>query len=228
MACSDAAAVDVELAAVYGAQRRIAAQLLAAVLWRFPGLECGQHLRRKGFVDLVVIEVLQGQAGIAQHGRDRQGRCHQQAFAATGKVHGPSLAVGQIGQHRQLAAGRKGLAAQQDGGGAIGQRGAVAGGQRAGGAAVKGRLEFGQFGHRGVGAHVVVLGQTQIRHDQVFMKTAGPGRSRTGVAGGRQLILLFAADLPAARHQFGALSHGQASARFDDTGHFRLEHRGSQ
>ena len=53
------AALDVELRAVDGAQRRGETEPVAAELRRLPGFQRAQHLRREGLVDLVEVEVLQ-------------------------------------------------------------------------------------------------------------------------------------------------------------------------
>ncbi|MNE92404.1 hypothetical protein D3C80_1901220 [compost metagenome] len=58
---SQGAALDVELAAVDRPQRCVEPQPALAVTGIFPGLERTQHLRGEGLMDLVVIEILQGQ-----------------------------------------------------------------------------------------------------------------------------------------------------------------------
>ena len=59
MAEGDARAPDVQLGAVDGAQRLVAAEHLLAVVGILPGLQRRQHLRGEGLVDLVEVEVLQ-------------------------------------------------------------------------------------------------------------------------------------------------------------------------
>ena len=93
-------------------------------------------------MNFVIVEILQGQAGVLQYRCDRIGRGHQQALLAAGKVHRPGLAGPQIGQYRQLVLGGPLFRRQQQCGRAIGQRCAVPGGETAAAAQVEYRLEL--------------------------------------------------------------------------------------
>src|SRR5262249_23665419 len=64
----NAAALHVELGAIDAAERCRQSQHVATVIRRLPGLERTQHLCRERLVDLVVVEVLESDAGVAQHG----------------------------------------------------------------------------------------------------------------------------------------------------------------
>ena len=59
---------------------RVEAETLLAEHRVLPGRERRQHLRREGLVDLVEVEVLEGQAVAGQHPRDGVRRGHQQAL----------------------------------------------------------------------------------------------------------------------------------------------------
>ena len=72
MAEGDAAALHVEPGAVDAAERRRQAQHVAAVFRRLPRLERAQQLRRERLVDLVVVEVLQREPGVAAAWRARR------------------------------------------------------------------------------------------------------------------------------------------------------------
>jgi hypothetical protein len=96
-------------------------------------------------VDLVVVEVLQREASVLEQRRDRVGRCHQQAFLAVGEVHGPALAGAQPGEHRQVAPRRPFFRGEQQRSGAVGDRRAVARGERAAAARVEHRPQRPSF-----------------------------------------------------------------------------------
>ncbi|MNL26178.1 hypothetical protein D3C87_1476910 [compost metagenome] len=93
-------ALDVELAAVDRAKRRIKPETGFAVLGIFPGLQGAQHLRGEGFVDFVVVEVLQGQAIAREQARYGVDRRHQQPFGTVDEIHRRRLTVTPVGQNR--------------------------------------------------------------------------------------------------------------------------------
>src|SRR5580700_6223239 len=64
-----AATLHVQARAIDPSERRGEAERVAAVIRRLPRLERAQHLRGERFVNLVVIEVLQGESGIGEHRR---------------------------------------------------------------------------------------------------------------------------------------------------------------
>ena len=65
-----------------------------------------QHHRRERLVDLVEVEVLQGQAVSGQQPRHRVRRRHQQAVVAVDVVDRGGLAVDEVRQHRDARAPR--------------------------------------------------------------------------------------------------------------------------
>src|ERR1700751_2068443 len=95
----DAATLNVDLGTIDAAEGGRQSQHLATVVRRLPRLERTQHLRCERLVDLVVVEVLERDAGIAQHGRHGIGGCHEQSLLAADEIHGPRLAVGEVGEH---------------------------------------------------------------------------------------------------------------------------------
>src|SRR2546422_11525245 len=213
MADGDAAALRVHLAAVDRAQRLRAFEASTAVLLRFPGLQRAEHLRGEGLVDLVDVEVLQSDAGALEHLRHRVGRGHQHAFARAGEagiVDGGRRGVREIRLDRDAARARPLLRAEQHARGAVGERSAVAGGERAGAAAVERGLEGGELLDARVGADVVVGLQSAERKHEVGVKAAAPRLRRLLVARERELVLLRPADAPFLRHQLAVLPPGEA------------------
>ena len=97
-------AVDVELGPVDRPERGVQAEPLLAVLLGLPRRQRRQHHRGERLVDLVEVEVLQGQPVAGQQPRHRVGRRHQQAVVAVDVVDRGGLAVDEVRQHRQLCA----------------------------------------------------------------------------------------------------------------------------
>ena len=125
------------------------------------------------------------------------------------------------GSDRRLAQSSR---AQQHGRGAIGQRRAVAGRQRAGGAAVEHGLELRELLQARVGAHVVVA------LDALKLDDAGRRRNprrrpsqRSDGSSSASSILLSARDLPLLRRDLHALAHRELRARLDDSREHGLE-----
>ena len=175
-------------------------------------------------MDLVVVEVLQGEAVAGQQPRHGVGGGHEQAvrvapFLAVDEVHGGGLGVHEVGADGQLVLGRPLLAGQQHRGGAVGERGGVAG--RHGGLGAVGLgvalaedgLELAQLLLGGVGPHVVVAGHAQVRGDQVVLETRLVGGGEVAVAGRGQGVLVGARDAELAGGDRGVLAHGQPGAR---------------
>src|SRR5690606_30448726 len=89
------------------------------------------------------------------------------------------------------------LAGEQARGGAVGERGGVAGGQRAAARRpVEGGLERGQLVDGGVGTQDVVARNATEADHQVVEETALVGRRQLAVRGHRQLVLRIARDVP--------------------------------
>src|SRR5699024_5064410 len=104
------------------------------------------------------------------------------------------------------------------GGGAVGERGRVAGGHGGLGAVglgvalAEGRLELGQLLGGRVGAHVVVARHAEERGDQAVLEARVVGGGQVPVAGGGQLVLVLAGDTHLAGGDRGVLAHRQAGA----------------
>ena len=190
----------------------LAAELLGAEALVLPGLQRAEHLRGEGLVDLVVVEVLQGQAGAVEHPRHRVGGRHQQAFALVDVVDGGGLRLGDVGEDRQAALFRPLLGGEQDGRGAVGERRRVGRGHRPLGAA-EDRLQLRQLLQAGVGAQVLVAVEPDVGGHQVVEEAAVVGGGEVLVALDRELVLLLAADLPFGRHDRAVLAHREAGAR---------------
>src|SRR5699024_6155963 len=120
------------------------------------------------------------------------------SVVAVDEVHGGGLGVHQVGADRELVLLRPLLAGQQHGGGAVGERGGVAGGHGGLGAVGLGvalaedRLELGQLLLGGVGAHVVVALQAQVRGHQVVLEAGVVRGGQVVVAGGGERVLVLA------------------------------------
>ena len=121
-------------------ERAARSSLLPAEVLGFPGLQRAQHLRGERLVDLVDVEVLQLEPGAVEHARHRVGRRHQHAFLRPAMPTKSTAAVSVMAKeclHRDVARLRPFFGRQQHARGAVGERRAVAGGERAGGAAVE-------------------------------------------------------------------------------------------
>ena len=180
---------DVQPAAVDLAERLGEAQPVPAEHRIGPGLQRGQHGGRERLVDLVEVEVLQGELVPFQQPGQRVHRRHQQPVVlavAVHVVHRAGLGVHQVGQHRQPVLGRPLVRAEQHRRGAVGQRGRVARGHRwLRQVLAEHRLELGQLLRGGVRPQVLVPGQAQERGDQVGRRTRGR-RRRPGCGGWRR------------------------------------------
>jgi hypothetical protein len=201
-----AAALHVELRPVDRAERDGEAESVAAEFGRLPRSQRAQHLGGKGLVDLVEVEVLQTDAGVLQHPRDRIGGRHQQPLVVD-EVHGRHLAVAEVSQHRQSARVRPLVAREQHRRRAVGHRRGVPGRQRAGTLDRKGGLQLRQTLAGRVAPQVVVLAQSLELDDQVAVEALVVGRGGPPVTFAGQFVLGLAAHLPAPRHQLAALAH---------------------
>ena len=216
-------AQQVDLVRVDAAQRRVQAQAVAAVILALPRTQGAQHLRGKGFVDLVDVEVLQGQAVALEHLRHRDGRCHQQAFAMH-EVHCRHVCVTQVGLRLMAMRARPLFAGQQYRSGTVGQRGGVGGGERATpGNLVERRLQRRQLFQRGIRAQDVVALDATERCDQVVEEATLVGGSQLLVRRHRPLILRVARDVPLLRHVLAVVAHALAGARLGHARELGLE-----
>src|SRR5580658_2370266 len=100
--------------------------------------------------------------------------------------------------------------------------------QRPRAAEVERRAQFREFLDRAVRADVVVAGESAIRQHEIVVEAGAPRGGCLQMTLVRELVLSLARDLPALRHELGALSHGQPRARLDHTQHHRLEVSGTQ
>ncbi|MNE25986.1 hypothetical protein D3C80_1193350 [compost metagenome] len=214
MAGRQRAAFDIELAAVDGPQRCFEAQAAFAVLGVFPRLQGAKHLGSEGFVDLVVIEVLQGQAIARQQAWHGIHRGHQQPFAAGDEIHRSGFAIDQVSQHLKPLLRSPFFSAQQHHRGPVGEWCGITRRQRALATAVEGGLELGQLLEGQVGTQIVVPCQRQKRCQQVVLPTLGIRGGQLLMAEQRQLVLLCTANAPGLGHALAMLAHRQARARF--------------
>ena len=155
------------------------------------------------------------EAVAGQQPRHGEGGGHQQAVLAVDKVDGGRLAVDHRGELGQVVGVGPFLGGEQHGGGAVGQRGGVAGRHGGRGAQVLAEdgLERGQLLEAGVGAQVGVPGQAAVRGEQVIEEAGVVGGGEVAVAVEGQLVLGLAGDLPLGRGERLVLAHGQAGAR---------------
>ena len=212
---------DIEPGSVDTAEGLGEPEPVPAKIRRLPGLERAQDLRGKRLVDLEEIEVGETQACIGEHPGYCESRCHQQAVAID-EIHCRGLAVAQVRQHRQIAAAGPCLRRQKHRGRAVGHCGRVAGCQRAV-LTVERRAKARELFETGIAAQRVVGLQSAKLDQQVVEKAGVVGLRRLLMALERQLVLIRARDRKAAGHQFRALAHGQARARFDDARRHGLE-----
>ena len=214
--------LHVELGAI---DRRPAAASLPryvlAIRRVFPGLQRAQHLRGEGLVDLVEVEVLQREAGAVEHLRDGDGRRHQQPVAAD-EIVGGVLAVGEVGEDRQvarLAPTPRCRAARPR------RRRSAASSWRP--SACRARIlskagfSVPSFSSVDVGAHVVVAVDAGARHDQI-VHVAFDRRRRRAFCGSRSAscVLIGARNVPLLRHQLGSARPSTSPVRgsVDDGG----------
>ena len=205
---------------------RAALERRAAIVVGLPCRERAQNLRGEGFVNLVDVEVLQRDAGAIEHRRHGVGRRHQQALRRTvdaGEIDRRDRPVRQIRLHREPARLGPRVGREQHAGRAVGQRRAVARGERARGAPVVHRLQRREL--VGVVSARTLLSRSRPRerHDQVVIESAVPRGGGVHVTSIGQLVLLGAADAPFLGHQLAMLAHRKAGARFDDARRRRLE-----
>ncbi|MNV55299.1 hypothetical protein D3C71_1475290 [compost metagenome] len=173
---------------------------------------CGE-----GFVDFVVVEVLQAQAITCQQPWHRVDRRHQQPFGAVDEIHRRRFTVAPIRKDRQAARLRPLFTGQQHHRGAVGQRCRITRGQGALGAFFEGWFQPGQFFQGHVRAQVVVAGQAQKWRQQILVPALSVGCSQFLMALKGQLILLGARNAPGLCHQLAVLAHGQTGTRLTVT-----------
>lgn len=116
---------------------------------------------------------------------------------------------------------------EQYGRGAVGQRGGVAGGHRALGAAEH-RLELGQLFHAGVRAQVLVALEAEEGNDQIVHPADVVGGGQVVMARHGQFVLGLAVDAPVAGHERGVLAHRHPGPRLGVARDLRHQLAGAQ
>ncbi len=101
------------LSRVDRAERRVQPKALLAECGVLPGRERAEHLGGEGLVDLVEVEVLQGQLVALEQPRHRVGGRHQQALALDDVVDRGGFGVDEVRQHGQVVLLGPGLAGEQ-------------------------------------------------------------------------------------------------------------------
>ena len=165
-----------------------------------------------------------------QQARDGVGGGHEQALVSVDEVHGGVLHVHELGEHGQSALGGPLLGGEQHRGGAVGERGGVAGrhGRLVPQLAAERGLQAGQLLRRGVGAEVVVAGQAVERGHQIVHVPGGVGGAEVPVGGRGELVLGLTGDAPLVGGQGLVLAHGHAGARLARAGRLGHELPGAQ
>ena len=124
-------------------------------------------------------------------------------------------AAGDVGQRLEAARARPFFGGEQHAGGAVGERRAVAGGERAGGRRIEGGAQRRQLLQRGVAAHVVVALEVRGSGHEVVEESREPRRGGVLVAGERELVLLLArrSATPSPSPRSAGPSTGRCAAR---------------
>src|SRR5581483_1540829 len=151
MAECDRAAIHVQPALIELAQRAVEPELFAAVLLILPRGEAAKHLRRKGFVDLPVVEIIEAEAVALE---DRGRRVHRPE-AHLCRIESRPLRIDDAPERLQAVLTQRLLVGEEQPGGAIGNLGAVAGSDVAV-LAVKKGPKLGERLERCIGAHAIV------------------------------------------------------------------------
>ena len=216
VAVGNGAAVHVELAAVDFAKGGEAGLAAHIVVIGQPAQVAG-HLAGKGFVHVHQGQVAERQPGPGHGGGGGQHRAHEQVILGCACREGVGADIAQRGVTQ---GGSFLLAHHQQGAGAVGERAAVASGDRTG-LTVEHRLEFavalalGLFAHQVVVLEGVAVGEMG-GHYLTVQTAFGPGAGGVAVGSMGQIILLLTADAPLLHHFLGALTHGFAHRVFGD------------
>ena len=158
-------------------------------------------------MDLVEVEVLQGEAVAREQPRDGVRRRHQQPLVPVHEVDGGGLVVDQERQRLEPAFGGPVLRGEQDGGRTVRERRGVAGRHRRALALAEDRLELGERLDRRVGTQVLVALQPAERRELVVEEALVVRRGQVLVGRSRELVLVLAGDPPLQRGQGGVLAH---------------------
>src|SRR3954471_19885 len=106
-------AVDVQLAAVDGAEGLVEAEARLAEVWILPRLERCEHGRGESLVNLIEVEVLQAQTVSLEETRHGIRRRDEQPLVAVDVVDGSRLGIDEPGERRQTVLGGPVLAREQ-------------------------------------------------------------------------------------------------------------------
>ena len=166
-------------------------------------------------MDLDEVEVLQLHPDPREEPRHGVRGGHEQALPAVHVVDRSGLGVDEVRQRRQPVLRRPGVAAQQHGRGAVGERRRVAGGHRRALALAEDRRERGQLLQRGVGAQVGVAGDAEVGRDEVVEEPVLVGGGEPLVRTQGQLVLGLPADAPLLGGERHVLAHGEPGAGLD-------------
>ena len=204
--------VTLSLVAVDGSERGVEAEPLPAEVLVLPGRQRREHGRGERLVDLVQVEVLQGQALAREHPRDGVCGGHEQPLVARDVVDRGGLAVDEPGEGLQAVRRRPLLGAEQHGRGAVGERRGVAGRHRRVLAAAEDGAQGGELLEGRVGAQVLVAGEPEVGGHEVVEESPLVGGGEPVVTGEGELVLSLAGDAPALGGDGHVLPHRHARA----------------
>ena len=162
-----------------------------------------------------------------QHFGHGDGGRHQQALVID-EVHRRSASRGDVGLHGQFMFLGPFFGCQEHGGGAVGQRRAVAGRQ----CGVVRFREYGpqsaQFFQAAVAADIVIAADSAPGRDDVVEKPLVIGAVGLDVALHGEAVLFLARNAPLSRHALAVLPHRQACAWLAVGGQHRFEFSGAE
>ncbi|SII78783.1 Uncharacterised protein [Mycobacteroides abscessus subsp. abscessus] len=166
-------------------------------------------------MDLEDIEVLEREPVAREQAGHRVGRGHEEALGAVDEVHGGGLGVDDPGQRGEAVVGGPLLAAEQDGGCAVGERRRVACGhrRRLRQALAEDRGELREGLEARVGPEVRVPAHPEVGGDEVVEEALVPRAGKSLVGGQREFVLRFPADPPGGGRDRLVLTHAQARPR---------------
>ncbi len=208
------------------ADRLAASEFFLRDFLRAEPLDVRQHLRGEGFVHFDHADVFELDLRALERGREREDGALQQLIERIGRGVRVALdeAEGLDAERFRLVLGH-----EQHRGRAVGERGGVAGGDRAV-LAVEDRLQLREIFERRVAANEVVALDDVLelrRHDDGHHFVLEPPalRRRRGalMALQREAVLRLAADGILLRHLLRRLAHGQAGRRLRDCRRIRRE-----
>ena len=225
---SDAAAVGIHAIAQEAPEGVLDTGLLSHIIFVLERLDVAGHLRRKRLVNFPKSDIVEFQPVPREQPRDGCGGGHEQPFVED--INRGHLEIEESHAWRRPRKPRQArIGRNPDRCRAIGERRAVAGGERAAAAcAVKGGLQPGELLQRSVAARKVILRNPVDRNDQIGKKAAIARRYSALMAFKRELILLPAANVPGLRHVLGVLTHASSGDAVLHLGHEQADIGGPQ